>query len=59
VRQPQDPLRVLTGLFMDARYGPDEPAREAVLRAEAAMRDVCSRLRVRPRARRPYSNERS
>jgi len=49
VRQPQDPLRALTSLFMDARYGPDEPAPEAVLRAEAASRDVCSRLRVRPR----------
>jgi hypothetical protein len=49
VRQPQDPLRALTSLFMDARYGPDEPAPEAVLRAEAASRDVCSRLRVRLR----------
>jgi hypothetical protein len=55
VRQPEDPLRALTGLFMDARYGPDEPAPQAVLRAEAASRDVCSSLRVRPRAsRRPY-----
>jgi len=52
VQKPRDPLSVLTGLFMDARYGPDEPAPEAVLRAEAASRDVCSRLTVRPRARR-------
>jgi hypothetical protein len=60
VHQPQDPLRALTGLFMDARYGPDEPAPEAVLRAEAASRDVCSSLRARPRAsRRPYREERA
>lgn len=49
VRQPEEPLRALTGLFMDARYGPDEPSPHAVLRAEAASRDVCSSLRVRPR----------
>jgi len=60
VRQPEDPLRALTGLFMDARYGPDEPTPQAVLRAEAASRDVCSSLRVRPRAsRRQYQDERA
>lgn len=48
VGQREDPLAVLTGLFMDARYGPDEPAPEAVRSAEAASHDVCSRLRVRP-----------
>jgi hypothetical protein len=52
VRRPEDPLRALTGLFMDARYGPVEPAPETVLRAEAASRDVCSSLRAR-RSHRP------
>ena len=52
VRQPEDPLRALTSLFMDARYGPGEPAPQAVQRAEAASREVCSRLRVRPRHQR-------
>ena len=45
------PAAVLTGLFMDARYGPDEPAPEAVRSAEAASHDVCSRCasdRARP-----------
>jgi hypothetical protein len=51
VRRPEAPLRTLTGLFMDARYGPEEPAADAVLRAEAASREVCSSLRVRPRHR--------
>jgi len=49
VREPEDALAALTRLFMDARYGPDEPASEAVRRAEAAASEVCSRLRVRPR----------
>ena len=48
VRRPEDPLSVLTGLFMDARYGPDEPASEAVRSAEAAAGAVCAQLRVRP-----------
>ena len=48
VRRPEDPLSVLTGLFMDARYGPDEPAAEAVRSAEAAAGAVCAQLRVRP-----------
>jgi hypothetical protein len=49
VRRPEDPLALLTGLFMDARYGPDEPGAQAVRSAEAASFAVCSRLRVRPR----------
>lgn len=49
VRRPEDPLSLLTGLFMDARYGPDEPRAEAVRSAEAASHAVCAQLRVRPR----------
>jgi hypothetical protein len=60
VRRPEDPLHTLTGLFMDARYGLDEPPPDAVLRAEAASRAVCSSLRVRPRAiRQPHQAERA
>jgi uncharacterized protein DUF4129 len=51
VRRPEDLVERLTGLFMDARYGPDEPGAEAVRSAEAASTAVCARLRVRPRAR--------
>ena len=51
VRRPEQPLRALTALFMDARYGPDEPPLDAVARAERASRDVCSELRARPRSR--------
>lgn len=53
VRRPAEPLGVLTGLFMDARYGPDEPPPLAVQRAEAASRAVCSGLRAEPRRSRP------
>jgi len=52
VRRPEDPIDRLTGLFMDARYGPEEPGAEAVRSAEAASRTVCSLLHVRPRRRR-------
>jgi hypothetical protein len=52
VRQPADPLRTLTGLFMDARYGPEEPTPEAVRRAETASQDVCSGLRATRRRQR-------
>jgi len=52
VRRPEDPLSLLTGLFMDARYGPDEPGTEAVRSAEAASHAVCAQLHVRPRTRR-------
>ena len=50
VRRPEDLVDRLTGLFMDARYGPDEPGAEAVRSAEAASTAVCARLPVRPRA---------
>jgi hypothetical protein len=54
VRQPADPIARLTGLFMDARYGPREPEPESVLRAEAASRDACAGLGARPkRGQRP------
>ncbi len=52
VRRPEDPIDRLTGLFMDARYGPDEPRAEAVRSAEAASRTVCALIRARPRTRR-------
>ncbi len=47
---PEEGLGALTRLFMDARYGPDEPGPEAVRSAEEASRTVCSRLHARPRA---------
>jgi len=49
VRRPEDLVDRLTGLFMDARYGPDEPGADAVRSAEAASTAACARLR--PRAR--------
>jgi hypothetical protein len=49
VRRPEEPLEVLTGLFMDARYGPDEPGDESAHRAEAASRTVIESLRRRRR----------
>jgi len=51
VRRPEDLVDRLTGLFMDARYGPDEPGAEAVRAAEAASAVVCARLHARPRTR--------
>jgi hypothetical protein len=51
VRRPEDPIGRLTGLFMDARYGPDEPGAEAVRSAEEASRTVCSQLIPRTRRR--------
>jgi hypothetical protein len=51
VRRPEAPLRSLTALFMDARYGPDEPPPDAVTRAERAERDLSTDLRLRPRTR--------
>jgi hypothetical protein len=44
VRRPTEPLGLLTGLFMDARYGPDEPTPDAVHHAEAASRAICAGL---------------
>ena len=52
VRRPADRLAVLTGLFMNARYGPDDPSAEEVHRAEAESRAVCGGLRILPRAAR-------
>jgi hypothetical protein len=49
VRRPEGPLEVLTGLFMDARYGPDEPGEETVRRAGEASRAVIDSLRRRRR----------
>ncbi len=51
VRRPEDLVDRLTGLFMDARYGPDEPGADAVRSAEAASTAACARLRGRSRAR--------
>ncbi len=52
VRRPADRLAALTALFLDARYGPDEPSSEAVRRAETESRAVCAGLRILPRAAR-------
>jgi Domain of unknown function (DUF4129) len=52
VRRPEDPIDRLTRLFMDARYGPDEPGAEAVRSAEAASRAACAQVHARPRTRR-------
>jgi hypothetical protein len=52
VRRPADPLAILTALFLDARYGPDEPSTDAVHRAETESRAVCAGLRILPRAAR-------
>jgi hypothetical protein len=52
VRRPKAALDHLTGLFMDARYGPDEPAPDTVHEAEAASRAVCAGLLHRRRAAR-------
>jgi hypothetical protein len=50
LRRPEAALDTLTGLFMDARYGPEEPDGAAVDRAEMAAREVvASRLRRRRR----------
>jgi hypothetical protein len=55
VRRPEEPLEVLTGLFMDARYGPDEPGDESVHRAEVASRTVIESLGRRRRPGRAIS----
>lgn len=51
VRQPEALLAELTGVFLDARYGPDEPSSEAVRIAERSTRDLSSFLARRPRPR--------
>ena len=55
VRRPEKPLEVLTGLFMDARYEPDEPGDESARRAEEASRTVIESLRRRRRSGRATS----
>jgi hypothetical protein len=52
LRRPEEPLERLTGLFMDARYGPDEPDPDAVRRADRASSVICSELHARRRTRR-------
>jgi hypothetical protein len=51
--RPEDSLAALTYLFMDARYGPDEPPPEAIRRAEAASRAICASMRSLRFRRRP------
>ena len=51
VRQPEGPLAELTGVFLDARYGPDEPSAEAVRIAESSTRTLTAFLARRPRPR--------
>lgn len=51
VRQPEAPLAQLTAVFLDARYGPDEPSNEAVRIAERSTRDLGAFLARRPRPR--------
>jgi hypothetical protein len=41
------PVSMLTGLFMDARYGPDEPLDDDVRAAERASEQAISALRAR------------
>jgi uncharacterized protein DUF4129 len=52
VGKPAGPLGELTALFLDARYGPDEPTGEAVDAAERAARTVAGVLARSPRPRR-------
>jgi hypothetical protein len=60
LRGPEVAVGTLTGLFMDARYGPDEPDAAAVHRAEAASHEIASTLRVRRRtARRARGSSRA
>jgi hypothetical protein len=42
---PAGPLATLTGLFVGARYGPDEPSEEQAVAAEHAAREVAAALR--------------
>lgn len=51
VRQPEAPLAELTGVFLDARYGPDEPSNEAVRIAERSTHALSAFLARRPRPR--------
>lgn len=51
VRQPEAPLAELTEVFLNARYGPDEPSTEDVRIAERTTRDLSTFLARRPRPR--------
>jgi hypothetical protein len=51
VGQPEGPLAELTGVFLDARYGPDEPSNEAVRLAERSTQALSAFLARRPRPR--------
>ena len=51
VGQPEAPLAELTGVFLDARYGPDEPSTEAIRIAERSSRALGAFLARRPRPR--------
>lgn len=53
VRPPPDALALLTSLFMNSRYGPDEPSPEEVRAAERAAREASSGLPRGRRRRRP------
>jgi hypothetical protein len=54
LRAPEAPLAQLTGAFMDARYGPDDPADDVVRAAERSAQDLMAgfRRRLSPRERR-------
>jgi hypothetical protein len=56
VRRPEEPLELLTALFMDARYGPDEPGEDSAHRAEEASRAVVASLARRRFSRRPTAH---
>jgi hypothetical protein len=56
LRRPAAALDILTGLFMDARYGPDEPDGAAVTRAETAAREIVASRLHRRRLRRPVAH---
>lgn len=53
VREPGQPLALLTGLFMDARYGSSQPTAEDVRDAERAAHTLVVALGARGRLRRP------
>jgi hypothetical protein len=53
LRRPEAALDTLTALFMDARYGPDEPEETAVDRAETAAREIVASRLARRRPLRP------
>jgi hypothetical protein len=52
VREPRQPLALLTGLFMDARYGSSQPTAEEVRDAERAAHALVVSLRGRRVGRR-------